>query len=47
MSLALMTNADAIASPPSSGKMPRKNRFRADGNNVLRKYQTHANAVMP
>ena len=47
MSLALMPKANAIAMPPSSGKMPRKNRFRADENSVLRKYQTHANAVMP
>ena len=42
MSMALWTNAHVIASAPSSGKMPRKNRFRAEVNNVARKYQTHA-----
>ena len=45
--MALWTNAHVIARPPSNGKCPRMKKFRADSVSVLRKYHTHAYAVMP
>jgi hypothetical protein len=47
MSVALFTNAHVMPIEPSSGSSPRSQKFRAFSNSVRRKYQTHANPVMP
>ena len=42
-----MTNTASSMRPPMSGNASRKTKFRTLSKSVLRKYHTHANAVMP
>ncbi len=47
LSTRVITNSTARMMPPISGNSSVKNTLRAESNHCLRKYHTHANAVMP